>query len=105
MQMVTGQRKIDRRIGEFAATIMNDFWKADLVSGSTENGMSPFRPPVVLIAEGRMAVEFLERAADWASDVDRESVADMAVIQRRLLEKIQHLVQPPRPGLPDPVGP
>ena len=65
--------------------------------------MAPSRPPVVLIAEGRMAVEFLERAADWAADVDRESVADMAVIQRRLLQKIQHLVQLPRtcPAGPD----
>jgi hypothetical protein len=84
-------------MGEFAATIMNDFLKADLVSGSTENSMSPARrPPVVLIAEGRMAVEFLERATYWAADVDRESVADMAVIQRRLLERIQHLVQLPK---------
>jgi hypothetical protein len=58
--------------------------------------MSSSRPPIVLIAEGRMAVEFLERAADWAADVDRDSVADMAVIQRRLLERIQHLVQLPK---------
>jgi hypothetical protein len=82
---------------------MNDFWKADLVSGSTENGMSRSRPPVVLIAEARMAAEFLERAADWAADVDRESVADMVMIHRRLLDKIQHLVLLPKtwPAEPD----
>jgi hypothetical protein len=54
---------------------------------------------VVLIAEARMAVQFLKRAEDWAADVDRESVADMVRIHGRLLEKIDSLALAPQPPL------
>jgi hypothetical protein len=50
----------------------------------------------VLIAEARMAVQFLERAEDWAADVDGESVAEMVRIHRRLLDKIENLALTPQ---------
>jgi hypothetical protein len=50
------------------AVIMNELWRKGLVSGSAENGILPSRPLLVLMGEGRIAVEFLERAADWAAD-------------------------------------
>jgi hypothetical protein len=40
------------------------------------------------IAEARMAVQYLERAEGWAGGVDEEIVADMMLIHRRLLDKI-----------------
>jgi hypothetical protein len=60
----------------------------------------------MLIAEARMAVEFLARAADWAAEVDRECVDDMAVIQRRLLDRIQPLLPLARalPAAPKPAS-
>jgi hypothetical protein len=73
--------------------------------GDGEDRIWPSRPPVVLIAEARMAVEFLERAADWAADVDRESVADMVRIHRRLLDKVEHLVYLPKISPTEPTFP
>jgi hypothetical protein len=49
-------------------------------------GFGPARP--MLLAEARMAVHYLERAEDWAADVDEGIVADLSQIHRRLLEKI-----------------
>jgi hypothetical protein len=96
---------MDRHIGELAVTIMNDICSEDLDSRTSDNGMSPSRPRVALIAEARMAAQFLERAADWAADVDRESVAEMVMIHRRLLDKISTLYTSPRPGAPSRVRP
>ena len=72
------------------------------LSRSALNATSRSRPPVMLIAEARMAVEFLARAADWAAEVDRECVDEMAVIQRRLLDRIQPLLPPARALRPAP---
>jgi hypothetical protein len=75
---------------------MNTIFPVALHAGDGGDGIRPSRPQVVLIAEARMAVQFLERAADWAAEVDRESVADMARIHRRLLDKVEHLVHLPK---------
>jgi hypothetical protein len=43
------------------------------------------------IAEVRMAVQYLERAEEWVAGVDEEIVADMVVVHKRLLDKIDGL--------------
>lgn len=46
---------------------------------------------VLLIAEARLAVEYLRRAEDYAADVDKEIVGEMLLIHERLLRKIDSL--------------
>ncbi len=49
------------------------------------------RARVLLIAEARLAVEYLRRAEDHAADVDEEIVSEMLLIHERLLHKIDSL--------------
>jgi hypothetical protein len=42
----------------------------------------------MLVAEARMALQYLERAEEWAAEVDNDIVIDMVLIHRRLLERI-----------------
>ena len=49
------------------------------------------RVPVLLIAEARLAVEYLRRAEDYAANVDEEIVGEMVKIHERLLSKIDSL--------------
>jgi hypothetical protein len=44
-----------------------------------------------MLAEARMAAQYLERAENWAAEIDEEIVADMVLIHRRLIEKIDRL--------------
>lgn len=52
-------------------------------------GFGAARP--MLLAEARMAVQYLERAENWAAEVDEDIVADLSQIHRRLLDKIDHM--------------
>lgn len=47
--------------------------------------------PVLLLAEARLAVEYLRRAEDHAAEVDEEIVGEMVLIHERLLNKIDSL--------------
>jgi hypothetical protein len=47
-----------------------------------------------------MAVQYLERAEGWAGGVDEEIVADMMLIHRRLLDKIDRMSTPRHQELP-----
>jgi hypothetical protein len=55
----------------------------------TQIGFGPARP--MLLAEARMAVQYLERAESWAAEVDEDIVADLFQIHRRLLDKIDRM--------------
>lgn len=55
----------------------------------------------MLIADARMAAQYLERAVGWATDVDQEIVADIMLAHQRLLEKINSL-RSQRPTISEP---
>jgi hypothetical protein len=44
--------------------------------------------PLLRVAEARMAVLYLEKAENWAAEVDEEIVAALADVHSRLLDKI-----------------
>jgi hypothetical protein len=44
--------------------------------------------PLMKVAEARMAVQYLERAENWAAEVDEDIAAALVLIHRRLLDKI-----------------
>lgn len=49
---------------------------------------------LLLIAEARLAVEYLRRAEDYAAEVDEEIAGEMVLIHERLLNKIDSLRNP-----------
>jgi hypothetical protein len=46
---------------------------------------------VMRIAEARMAVQYLERAEDWAAGLDEDILTEMTLVHRLLLAKIESL--------------
>ena len=49
------------------------------------------RAPWTTVAEARMALQYLERAENWAAEVDEEIVAALVQVHQRLLDKITNL--------------
>jgi hypothetical protein len=47
------------------------------------------KPALMLLAEARMALQYLARAESWALDFDAEIVARMSLIHRDLLQRIE----------------
>jgi hypothetical protein len=49
------------------------------------------RAPWTTVAEARMALQYLERAENWAAEVDEEIVVALVQVHQRLLDKIVNL--------------
>ena len=43
------------------------------------------------VAEARMAVQYLERAEDWAAGLDEDIIRQMTLVHRQLLARIESL--------------
>jgi hypothetical protein len=62
------------------------------------------RAAVMRVAEARMAVQYLERAEDWAAGLDEDIITQMTLVHRQLLAKIESLCifRGERGDLPEP---
>lgn len=43
------------------------------------------------MAAGRLAIQYLERAGEWAADVDQHIVPELEDVRRRLLDRVETL--------------
>src|SRR5262249_18714234 len=88
---VTGNERLES-LGRIATGSSDSEQGSPRLPGvSSQPAATMTRVHVLLIAEARLAVEYLRRAEDHAAEVDHEIVEELVLIHQRLLNKIDSL--------------